>query len=363
MTALAEARSDPTAVMSSRRSDRLSFTLPRDLEAAEPAEARGLTRDAVRMLVAERSIGRLQHSTFVLLPSFLRAGDLLLVNTSSVIPAAVGASAADGTALVLHLSTRLNNDEWVVEPRRIAERATQRWGSASVPRSLTLAGGASADLVAPYLGSGRLWVARFTTPQPVLTWLTAHGRPIRYGYVEHPQPLAAYQNVYAAEPGSAEMPSAGRPFTTEIITRLVAKGVDVAPLVLHTGVASLEADEHPLPERFRVPATTAARVNVTRAAGGRVIAVGTTTVRAIESAADAGGRVHEYDGWTDLVITPERGVRVVDGLLTGWHEPEASHLLMLEAVAGRDLLESSYDASLRERYLWHEFGDMHLIVP
>ena len=363
MTDLAEARADRTAVTSARSSDRLSFTLPRDLEAAEPPEARGLTRDAVRMLVAERSTGRLQHSTFALLPSFLWAGDLLLVNTSGVIPAAVDAMAPDGTALVLHLSTRLNDDEWVLEPRRITERATERWGSAPVPRSLRLTGGASAELVVPYLDSGRLWTARLATPEPALTWLTAHGRPIRYGYVDHPQPLAAYQNVYAAVPGSAEMPSAGRPFTTDIITRLVAKGVDVAPLVLHTGVASLEADEHPLPERFLVPATTAARVNVTRATGGRVIAVGTTTVRAIESAADTDGWVHEHDGWTDLVITPERGVRVVDGLLTGWHEPEASHLLMLEAVAGRDLLESSYDASLRGRYLWHEFGDMHLILP
>jgi S-adenosylmethionine:tRNA ribosyltransferase-isomerase len=143
----------------------------------------------------------------------------------------------------------------------------------------------------------------------------------------------------------------------------VAKGVGVTPIVLHTGVASLEADETPYPERLRVPATTAARVNGTHQAGGRVVAVGTTVVRALESAAGDDGTVQPVDGWTDLVVTPERGVRTVDGLLTGWHEPEASHLLMLEAVAGRSLLEASYEASLAEGYLWHEFGDVHLILP
>jgi S-adenosylmethionine:tRNA ribosyltransferase-isomerase len=169
--------------------------------------------------------------------------------------------------------------------------------------------------------------------------------------------------VYANEPGSAEMPSAGRPFTPEVITRLVAKGVGVSPIVLHTGVASLEADELPYPERVRVPSSTADRVNATRAAGGRVVAVGTTVVRALESAAADGDVVQPYDGWTDVVITPERGVHVVGGLLTGWHEPEASHLMMLEAVAGDDLLRRSYDAGLAEGYRWHEFGDTLLLKP
>ena len=218
-------------------------------------------------------------------------------------------------------------------------------------------------LVAPYLDSDRLWVADLDLPQPLLTWLVVHGRPIRYGYVEREWPLEAYQTAFAIEPGSAEMPSAGRPFTAEMITRLVARGIGVTPLVLHTGVASLEADETPYPERFRVPATTAERVNATRRDGGRVVAVGTTVVRALESAVGGDGRVEARDGWTDLVITPARGVAVVDGLLTGWHEPEASHLLMLEAIAGRELLERSYAASLSERYLWHEFGDVHLILP
>jgi S-adenosylmethionine:tRNA ribosyltransferase-isomerase len=342
--------------------DRLSFELPPDLEAREPPEARGLTRDAVRMLVAERSTGRLTHSTFVLLPTFLEPGDLVVVNTSGVIPAAISTVASDGTPVVIHLSTRLDDGTWVVELRRPDGEATRRW-SGPAPRQFVLGPDACLQLVRPYLDSDRLWVASLTLPQPELTWLAVHGQPIRYRYVTHPWPLSSYQNVYATEPGSAEMPSAGRPFTPEVITRLVAKGIGVSPIVLHTGVASLEADELPYPERLRVPTATAVRVNETRETGGRVIAIGTTVVRGLETAVDSAGRARPFDGWTDLVITPERGVRVVDGLLTGWHEPEASHLLMLEAVAGRELLERSYEASLVEKYLWHEFGDVHLILP
>ena len=341
---------------------RLSFDLPAALEAGGPPETRGLTRDGVRMLVAERASGRLVHSTFVRLPTFLDAGDLVVVYTSGVLPAAVAATALDGTPVVVHLSTRLDDGRWVVELRQPEGHTTQRWSAAVAPRDLVLGGDATLHVDDHFAGSERLWVATLRLPQQVLTWLAGHGQPIRYGYVEQPWPIAMYQNVYVTEPGSAEMPSAGRPFTAEVITRLVAKGVDVAPLVLHTGVASLESTELPYPERVKVPATTAERVNATRARGGRVIAVGTTVVRALETAG-AAGTVEPFDGWTDLVITPERGVRVVDGLLTGWHEPEASHLLMLEAVGGRELLERSYAASLAEGYLWHEFGDEHLILP
>lgn len=343
-------------------SARLAFRLPAELEAREPAEARGLTRDAVRMLVAHRATGKLVHSIFTLLPTFLAAGDLVVVNTSGTIPAAVDALAPDGMPIVVHLSTQLDGNRWVVEPRRSTSRASHRWTGAPPPPHLALGEGASLELIEPYLRSTRLWVGRLSLPQPVLTWLAVNGRPIHYTHVDRAWPVPAYQNVYATEPGSAEMPSAGRPFTPELITRLVAKGVAVTPVVLHTGVASLEADETPYPERMIVPAATAVRVNATKAAGGRVLAVGTTVVRALESAVAADGLVRPRDGWTDLLVTPERGVRVVDGLLTGWHEPEASHLLMLEAIAGRTLLERSYEAGLAEAYLWHEFGDVHLIL-
>ncbi|MGH9139064.1 MAG: S-adenosylmethionine:tRNA ribosyltransferase-isomerase [Acidimicrobiales bacterium] len=343
--------------------ERLRFELPPDLQASEPPEARGSTRDGVRMLVARRGDGTVQHSTFALLPAFLEEGDLVVVNTSGTIPAAVDAVGPDGTAVVVHFSTRLGRHRWVVEPRRPAGRATARWTGPPPPRQLALPPDGELTLVEPYGPGARLWVATLHLPRPTLTWLAVHGRPIRYGYVDRPWPLSAYQNVYATEPGSAEMPSAGRPFTPEVVTRLVAKGVGVTPLVLHTGVASLESDEVPYPEQIRVPEVTADRVNAAHAGGHRVVAVGTTVVRALESAVDDDGFVRPSDGWTGLVITPERGVRAVDGLLTGWHEPEASHLLMLEALADRELLRRSYEASLAEGYRWHEFGDVHLILP
>jgi len=351
-----------TAVRSTG-SARYTYDLPGHLEASEPPEARALTRDAVRLLVAYRGTGEIVPSSFVFLPRFLDPGDLLVINTSGTLPAAVDATADDGTRLVLHLSTRLDRTRWVVEPRRIVGRTTGRWAGPPPPRHLRMAGDATAVLEEPYGGAGRLWTASLDPGRRTLSWLAAHGRPIRYGYVERPWPIEMYQNVYATTPGSAEMPSAGRPFTPGAITSLVAKGVGVSPLVLHTGVASLEADELPYPERMIVPESTAERVNAAHRSGHRVIAVGTTVVRALETAGQADGTVCPYDGWTGLVISPERGVRVVDGMITGWHEPASSHLMMLDAVAGRPLLEASYEAALDQGYRWHEFGDTHLILP
>jgi S-adenosylmethionine:tRNA ribosyltransferase-isomerase len=218
------------------------------------------------------------------------------------------------------------------------------------------------ELRAPYASGARLWLARFDGPQAVEDYLAEWGDPIRYGYVREPRPLDEYQNVYAATPGSAEMPSAGRPFTPELITRLVARGVQIAPITLHTGVSSPERHEPPFPEEYEVPEATARAVNSVHDGGGRLIAVGTTVVRALETVASPDGRVAPGEGWTSLMIDPERGVRAVDGLITGWHEPEASHLQMLEAIAGRELLRRSYSEALARGYLWHEFGDSHLIL-
>ncbi len=343
--------------------ERYTYDLPEVLEASEPPEARGLTRDAVRMLVSHKESGSIVPSSFIFLSRFLEPGDLLVINTSGTIPAAIDAVADDGTALDVHLSTQIEGSRWVVEPRRILGHVNERWVGPPPARRLRLAGGASLTLEHPYGRGGRLWIARLDLGSRTLSWLAAHGRPIRYGYVDRRWPIEMYQNVYASEPGSAEMPSAGRPFTPEAITRLVAKGVGVAPLVLHTGVASLEADEVPYPERMQLPESTAVWVNAARGRGHRVIAVGTTVVRALETAVGDDGTVRAYDGWTDLVISPERGVRVVDGMITGWHEPASSHLMMLEAIAGRELLRRSYDAALAQRYRWHEFGDTHLILP
>jgi S-adenosylmethionine:tRNA ribosyltransferase-isomerase len=342
---------------------RFAFELPAALEATEPPEAHGLTRDSVRMLVTCRGSGSLVSSSFHLLPTFLEPGDLVVINTSGTIPAAIDATGDDGVLLVIHLSSLLDDGRWIVEPRRLDGGNATRWQGTAPTTRQHLADGATLWLDEP-LGSGeRLWAARLDLGRPVLDWLAIHGRPIRYGYVSRRWPIEMYQNVYATEPGSAEMPSAGRPFTDAMLTRLAATGVGVAPIVLHTGVASLEGDELPYPERVRLSASTALRVNATRAAGGHVIAVGTTVVRALESAVGADGQVHPLDDWTDLVITPDHEMGAVDGMITGWHEPVSSHLFMLEAMLGRALLLDSYDAALARGYRWHEFGDSHLIVP
>ncbi|HEX2103063.1 MAG TPA: S-adenosylmethionine:tRNA ribosyltransferase-isomerase [Solirubrobacteraceae bacterium] len=338
-----------------------AFELPDRLEAHEPPEARGLRRDEVRMLVAERATGRLADARVRDLPDVLAPGDLVIVNTSATLPAALTARRGDGTDLDLHVSTPLpDSNHRLVELRR--DGAPFRGGRAR--ERLALPGGGVATLVARYVPGCRLWAAALRLPGPLEAYLARHGRPIRYRHVPGEWPLDAYQTVFARDPGSAEMPSAGRPLSDAVITALVARGIAVAPIVLHAGVSSLEAGETPGPEWFRVPAATARLVAATHAGGGRVVAVGTTVVRALETAADAGsGTGAAAEGWTRVVVTPERGVRAVDALLTGWHEPESSHLDLLRAVAGPELVARSYAAALERSYLWHEFGDAHLILP
>jgi S-adenosylmethionine:tRNA ribosyltransferase-isomerase len=347
----------------------LAFELPERLQAHEPPEARGLARDEVRLMVASAHDGRIAHARFRDLPDFLSPGDLLVVNTSATLAASLPARHPDGSARQLHLSTPARSapgDAWWVVELRSANGASPCRG-VEVGHSYELPGGARAEIVAPEpFASGRsrrLWIARLELPAPLNDYLSRHGHPIRYGYVPREWPLASYQTVFAQEPGSAEMPSAGRPFTADLVTALAARGVLVAPLTLHTGVSSPERGEAPYPERYRVPAETARLVNAVRSWGGRVIAVGTTVVRALETAAGADGTVEEGEGWTSLVVTPERGLRAVDGLVTGWHEPEASHLEMLRAAAPEELLDRSYQAALELGYLWHEFGDSHLLLP
>ena len=346
------------------------FAVPDELSAHAPAEARGVARDQVRMLVGRRSTLGHEHWRASDLPEVLRPGDLLIVNNSATIPAALRGILPGGEPVALHLSSAEPGQAggYLVELRRPENDTTLPYlkpGSspARVGLVVNLPDGASAELTAQF--TNRLWYARFKLPhgRALHTYLSAYGKPIRYSYVDRDWPLSAYQTVFATEPGSSEMPSAARPFTTDLVARLVARGVLIAPITLHTGVASPEAHEAPYAERFRVPESTAHLVNHVRSNGGRVIAIGTTAVRAIESATGRDGRVRAADGWTDLVITPQRGVRAIDGLLTGWHEPRASHLLMLEAVAGRPLLDLCYAEAIAERYLWHEFGDVNLLLP
>jgi S-adenosylmethionine:tRNA ribosyltransferase-isomerase len=350
------------------------FTLPDDLTATEPPEHRGLSRDGVRLLVAEPAPGqaddvRLTHSRFRELGSHLAPGDLIVVNTSKTIAGEVEGTADGGWPVVLHVASPLEDGSWVVELRTAPDAALPVL-NARPGELIALAAGVRVRLLAPYPGQpasptgrgNRLWRAEVTSSEPFADYLLRHGRPISYGYLHGHWPLADYQTVFARHPGSAEMPSAGRPFTAELVTDLVSRGIAFAPITLHTGVSSQDAGEPPQPERFEVPAATARLVNATRVNGGRVIAVGTTVTRALESAAGPDGWLSPARGWTELVIGPDHPARAVTGLITGLHNPDASHLLLVESVAGARLAQRAYDAAVEARYLWHEFGDSCLLL-
>ena len=363
-----------------------ALALPPELEAGEPPEARGLERDGVRLLVSDLERDAVEHARFTDLPRWLDPGDLVVVNTSGTMNAALDATAPDGTAFELHVSTELPGGFWTVELRVPGAGASLPFRQARAGTTLRLPADGRATLLAPYPLAGslestsRLWMAALVVPGGVSSYLARFGFPIRYRYVKRSWPSSMYQTVFATETGSAEMPSAARPFTPELVTRLVSAGIQIAPIVLHTGVASLEDHEPPYEEVYRVPPETADRVNEARRGGRRVVAVGTTVVRALETVSDERGTVSAGHGWTNLVITPERPLRVVNALVTGLHEPHATHLTMLrqaiEAAAGKRRdgrvvapngyaarhLERAYQEAREAGYLWHEFGDSHLII-
>ncbi|RBY78330.1 S-adenosylmethionine:tRNA ribosyltransferase-isomerase [Geodermatophilus sp. TF02-6] len=331
-------------------------------EAPAPPERRGLARDGVRLMVVRP--GDVRDAVFRDLPDVLDPGDLVVVNTSATLPARLDVRRADGVLTPLHVSTTLDDSDWVVEVRRPGNDGPDR--GVEPGTALELPGGVRLRLVEGFpdpARPSRLWRARTEPDVSAVEHLARHGQPIRYGYLDGAVPLADAQNVYATEPGSAENPSAGRPFTDRLLVRLMARGVPVVPLVLHAGVSSPELHEPPAPERFRVPEVTARLVNGTRAAGRRVVAVGTTVTRALETATGEDGVTRPAEGWTDLVLDPDRPVWAVTGLLTGLHAPDASHLLLLQAVAGRALVADAYARAVAGGYLWHEYGDTMLFLP
>lgn len=340
----------------------LDFDLPDSQVALAPAEVRGSDRDDVRLLVTSRSSGTVDHDTFARIDRHLRPGDVVVVNTSATVPAAIDARAADGEAFRIHFSGRGSSGFWNVELRSVGADGSTSPGPGLDPQTLLLPGKARLHLLARSPNTPRLWVADFDGTTDVEPYLREHGEPIRYA--PGPSwPIGRHQTVFATQPGSAEMPSAGRPFTDRLVTRLISKGVSIVPVILHAGVSSYEEGESPGEERYEVPGPTATVINALRSSGGRVIAVGTTVVRALESVVDFGGTVHPGRGATDLVVTAETGARAVDGLLTGWHEPRSSHLRLLEALLPLPRLQEVYDEAIAHGYLWHEFGDELLILP
>jgi S-adenosylmethionine:tRNA ribosyltransferase-isomerase len=339
------------------------FELPAGLEAALPPERRGLSRDGVRLLVASPT--GLSHHRFSDLPQLLEPGDLVVVNTSATLPAALTAGDANGRRTGVHVSGWLDDTTWMVEVRRAGnggpDLGVHRADVFHLPAGITLT--VASAYPDPTAVVSRLWRVSVSPPTELVAYLSEHGQPIVYRHSFSATPLSDYQTVYAEQPGSAEMASAGRPFTTNVLRRLTSAGVMVAPITLHAGVSSPEFHEPPAPERYSVPAHTARLVAATRDAGGRVVAVGTTVVRALETVAGVDGDIRGASGWTDLVLGPGRPARVVTGLVTGLHLPESSHLLLLEAVAGPSLVCSAYAAAIEAGYLWHEFGDSMLFLP
>ncbi len=351
-----------------------AFKVPTPLVATSPPEVAGTPRDGVRMLVS--SPGCQEHHIARDLPSLLRPGDLVVVNDSQTLPAALAGS--DGADEVeLHLSTLDPNaapgmevaladttSRWVVEVRTPLPVGSRASFDPRRGHVLTLAGGAVATIersVPEGAQRSRLWLATVRTQGPLGAHLDRWGEPIRYDYAARRWPVQAYHTDVGRRPGSAEMPSAARPLTPAVLTRLHERGVEVATITLHTGVSSLESGDAPYPEWRRVPRATARAIRRARRRGGRVLGVGTTVVRALESAAAERGEVRAASGWTSLLVEPSHPALTVDGILTGWHEPEATHLLMLEAIAGPELLERSYAEALQAGYRWHEFGDVHLL--
>ena len=341
------------------------FSLPLELEAREPIEATGQQRDAVRLEVASATRG-ISHTKFSFLDTFLAAGDLLVANDSATLPAALDGAIGD-RSVRLHISTPIPaSRKRLVEVREpdgpVSHPLTLRQHEVEVD----LPDGGIAKLerpIASVADTSRLWEAHLELPLPLVRYLHRWGQPIRYRYVSEPWPLSCYQTIFAAPPGSSEMPSAGRPFSQELMKKLATKGVELCTITLHTGVASLEYDEPPYAEPYIVGQASADLINSARLSGRKIVAVGTTVVRCLETIANDDGLVQAGHGFTDLIITPSTDVRVVDGIITGWHEPTATHLMMLEAIAGKDLIVDSYREALSHGYKWHEFGDSHLILP
>jgi S-adenosylmethionine:tRNA ribosyltransferase-isomerase len=336
----------------------LEFLRPPELAATVPPEERGIERDEVRLLVSEPSGDR--HARFLDLPALLDPGDLMVVNESATLPASLPARGPFGDFL-LNFSTDYGLGIWVAEPRWSFDR----------PGPLPILPGASLNVaglparaLGPFPGLDRLWFVQIEGDLDER--MQSVGVPIRYGYSEHPFPLSTYQTVFARIPGSAEMPSAGRPFSPRLLDRLEARGVHIASVLLHAGVSSLEFESVPArfdrlyPEPFEVPPATIAAIEAAHRHCHRVVAVGTTVIRALESAWISGA-LRPMRGFTQLVIAPGRPVRTIDGLLTGLHDARTSHLLLLYAVAGEARIRRAYAEAIRARYLWHEFGDSHLI--
>lgn len=343
-----------------------TFTLPSELAAKEPPERRGIARDKVRLMVINRTTDRVEHSRFDNLGEYLRPDDLLVFNTSRTLPAAIDGCELNGSCMQVRLAQHLPDDSWLA--LLLCQEGNPFGCGLRNGMEIDFGQGLSGKVYNQDEHIPRLWKLRFSkSGTELMDLLYRLGHPIRYEYVSAPWDLDYYQTVYAKEPGSAEMPSAGRAFSWKLLFDLKRRGIETAHVVLHTGLSSYMDDEldaqHPASEEeYFISQTAAEKINHTHQQGGRVIAVGTTVVRALESVADRTGKVEAGHGYTRLHITSEHQLKTVDGLLTGLHEPSASHLDLLSAFLPAQNIRLAYEDAVQKRYLWHEFGDLNLIV-
>lgn len=335
----------------------IEFYLPSKLNASYPPEKRGIRRDQVRMMVLNRETGERKHDHFLQLTSYLQPGDMIILNNSRTIPASLQARWESGSyeqdeKVEVRLARRLNHDSWEALILANSVKADDKLiFSSDLFASVTKANEDSPVSTIQFSKKGA----------DLLNIIYSIGEPIRYEYINHPWSLNYYQTVFASHPGSVEMPSAGRAFSWELLLNLRQKGIQIEFLQLHTGLSYFE-ERHNSPtdnfEEYFISEETMERIIRTKNSGKRIVACGTTVVRAIESAARSGS----LSGWTNLYIHPNSSLKLVDGIITGFHEPQASHLDMLTAFVSENYLYEAYQEAIQYSYLWHEFGDMNLIL-
>ncbi len=342
-----------------RTKDSHDFFLPDYLNASLPPERRGIRRDQVRMMVLERETGHVSHDRFFQLENYLNSGDVLVLNNSRTIPAAFKADWVRGGKVI-------GSD---VELRLARKRTGAVWEVLSTQPNVKQGDffKISASLEAKVVGEvfkSPLLIMQFSLQgEEFYDAIYSVGYPVRYEYIKIPWQLDYYQTVFASQPGSIEMPSAGRAFSWEILMKLQEKGVKVVYLQLHTGLSYLLDDQNPhspeeLYEEYSISQEAMDEIWKAKAEGGKIIAGGTTAVRALETAAAKS----LLNGWTNLYVTSEYQLQLVDGIITGFHEPKASHLDMLSAFVNEAALFKAYTAAIEKHYLWHEFGDINLII-
>jgi S-adenosylmethionine:tRNA ribosyltransferase-isomerase len=338
------------------------YELPEELIAQQPLEQ----RDASRMLVLNRKTLTLEDSNFELLPEYIRAPDVVVVNNTRVFPARlIGQRDPSGGRVEVLLVREVEPATWeaLVRPaHRLKDGAQIRFGDS--------------DLQAEVLGrseKGSLFL-RFEGDKPLELLMNEHGQTPLPPYIRRPQGTSEqdrerYQTVFAREPGAIAAPTAGLHFTPELVDALRARGVRVVEITLHVGYGTFEPvrvddieQHHVAPEFFQVDEEAASAINESREQGGRVIAVGTTTTRALESAVNADGKIIAGARETDLTITPGYKFRVTDALLTNFHLPRSSLLLLVSAFAGREFTLAAYNHAVEERFRFYSYGDCMFVI-